>query len=115
VDKEKKEEYGLLIEYEYCTGCYACVVACSQEYGWPAGMAGMKVMEIVEDLPKDKNYLVYMPFPTELCALCAGRRKEGLEPACVAHCMAGCIKCGSVEELAAQTKGRKRMVIWKPR
>ena len=52
MDKEKKEEYGLLIEYEYCTGCYACVVACSQEYGWPAGMAGMKVMEIVEDLPQ---------------------------------------------------------------
>jgi Fe-S-cluster-containing dehydrogenase component len=115
VSDEKKKEYGLLIEYEYCTGCYTCVVACSQEYGWPAGMAGMKVMEIVESLPKDKNYLVYMPFPTELCVLCAGRRKEGLEPACVAHCMAGCIKCGPIEELATEMVGRKRIVLWKPR
>ncbi|MFC1640021.1 4Fe-4S binding protein [Gemmatimonadota bacterium] len=22
-------EYGLLIDYEYCTGCHACEVACA--------------------------------------------------------------------------------------
>jgi Fe-S-cluster-containing dehydrogenase component len=110
-----KKEHGLLIEYEYCTGCYACVVACSQEYNWPEGMAGMKVTEIVENLPNDKSYLVYLPFPTELCVLCAGRRREGREPACVAHCMAKCIKCGPIDELAAEMAGRKRMVLWKPR
>ena len=26
----KKPQYGLLIDYEYCTGCYACRVACSR-------------------------------------------------------------------------------------
>jgi Fe-S-cluster-containing dehydrogenase component len=112
---KRKEEHGLLIEYEYCTGCQACVIACSQEYGWPAGMAGMRVTEMVENLPKDKHYLIYMPFPTELCVLCAGRRKEGLEPACVKHCMSNCIKCGTIVELAAEMTGRKRMVLWKPR
>jgi Fe-S-cluster-containing dehydrogenase component len=115
VSEAEKEEYGLLIEYEYCTGCLACVVACSQEYKWPAGMAGMKVNEIVENLPKDKNYLVYLPFPTELCVLCAARRKEGKEPACAVHCMARCIKCGPIERLATEMAGRKRMVLWKPR
>ena len=37
----KKPEYGLLIDYEYCTGCYTCQVACAQEYNWPAGMGGI--------------------------------------------------------------------------
>ena len=111
----KEKEHGLLIEYEYCTGCYACVVACSQEYGWPAGMAGMKVTEIVENLPKDKHYLVFLPFPTELCVLCAGRRKEGLQPACVQHCMANCMKYGRVEDLAKEMVKKPRQVLWVPR
>ena len=37
----EKHEYGLLIDYEYCTGCVACQVACQQEHGWEAGMGGM--------------------------------------------------------------------------
>lgn len=111
----KEKEHGLLINYEYCTGCYTCAIACSQEYHWPAGMSGMKVMEVLESLPKDKTYLAFLPFPTELRVLCAGRRKEGLEPACVQHCMARIIKGGPVDELAAEMAGHKRMVLWKPR
>lgn len=111
---EKKTDYGLLIHYEYCTGCYTCMIACSQEHNWPAGMAGMKVMEVMQDLPKDKAYLSYIPFPTELCVLCAGRVKKGLKPACVQHCMANCISHGTIEELAKEMKGKKRTVLWNP-
>jgi Fe-S-cluster-containing dehydrogenase component len=106
---------GLLIDYEYCTGCYACQVACAQEYKWPAGMSGMKVIEVVQNLPKDRAYLAYLPFPTELCTLCASRTKKGLEPACVKHCMAACIKYGRVEELAGEMGQKPRMVLWAPR
>ncbi|MBW1720553.1 MAG: 4Fe-4S binding protein [Deltaproteobacteria bacterium] len=111
----EKSQYGLLINYEYCTGCHTCVVACSQEYRWPAGMSGMRVLEVVENLPKDKAYLAFLPFPTELCILCRPRTKKGLEPACVKHCMASCIKYGTIEELAEEMKGKPRMVLWKPR
>jgi Fe-S-cluster-containing dehydrogenase component len=110
-----KVRHGLLIDYEYCTGCYACQVACAQEYKWPAGMSGMKVIEVVQSLPKDRAYLAYLPFPTELCTLCAGRTKKGLEPACVKHCMAACIKYGRVEELAKEMGQKPRMVLWAPR
>ena len=72
----KNSEYGLLIDYEYCTGCYACQVACAQEYKWPAGMGGIRVKEIVQNLPNDKPYLLFLPFPTELCVLCAARTKK---------------------------------------
>jgi Fe-S-cluster-containing dehydrogenase component len=110
-----KARHGLLIDYEYCTGCYACQVACAQEYKWPAGMSGMKVIEVVQSLPKDRAYLAYLPFPTELCTLCAGRTKKGLEPACVKHCMAACIKYGQVDELAQEMVQKPRMVLWAPR
>ena len=50
---DRKPEHGLLIDYEYCTGCHSCEVACSQEYGWEPGMAGMRVIEVVEPRPKD--------------------------------------------------------------
>ena len=109
-----KSKHGLLIDYEYCTGCHTCEIACSQEYHWPPGMAGIKVMEIVENLPDDNAYLVYLPFPTELCVLCAARTKKGEDPACVRHCMAACIKHGPIEELAGEMK-KPRMVLWSPR
>ncbi len=111
----KKPQYGLLIDYEYCTGCYACQVACAQEYHWPAGMAGIQVIEVVQKLPHDKAYLTYLPFPTELCVLCASRTKKGLEPACVKHCMAACMKYGPIEELAQEMGKKPRMVLWVPR
>jgi len=56
-----------------------------------------------------------LPFPTELCTLCAGRTKKGLEPACVKHCMAACMKYGRVEELAKEMGQKPRMVLWSPR
>ena len=46
----KKPEHGLLIDYEYCTGCYTCQIACCQEYGWEAGMSGMQIIEQVQNL-----------------------------------------------------------------
>lgn len=111
----EKEAYGLLIDYEYCTGCYTCQVACAQEHGWPAGMSGIRVIEYVQNLPNDKAYLTYIPFPTELCVLCAARTKKGLQPACVQHCMAACMKYGKIEELAREMGKKPRMVLWSPR
>ena len=111
----EKPQCGLLIDYEYCTGCYACQVACAQEYQWPAGMSGMQVIEVVQKLPHGKAYLTYLPFPTELCVLCASRTRKGLQPACVQHCMAACMKYGPVEELAKEMGKKPRMVLWVPR
>ena len=112
---DRKPEYGLLIDYEYCTACHTCEVACAQEHHWSAGMAGIKVIEVAQKLPNDKVYLTYLPFPTELCILCAGRTKKGLEPACVQHCMAACMKYGRIEELAKEVGQKARMVLWVPR
>jgi len=110
-----KERYGLLIDYEYCTGCFACQIACAQEYQWPAGMGGIRVQEVVQALPNDRAYLSYFPFPTELCILCKPRTKRGLQPACAKHCMAGCMSYGRVEDLAKEMGHKPRMVLWAPK
>jgi Fe-S-cluster-containing dehydrogenase component len=112
---ERKPEHGLLIDYEYCTGCHTCEVACAQEYGWQAGTSGMKVIEVVEKLPNDRAYLAFLPFPTELCVLCVRRTTQGLSPACVQHCMATCMKYGRIEDLALELKAKPRQVLWAPR
>jgi len=111
----KKPENGLLIDYEYCTGCFACQIACSQEHGWKAGMSGIQVMEIVQDLPKDKSYLTFLPFPTELCILCANRTKKGLQPACVKHCMSGCMTYGKLSDLSKELGTKPKLVLWSPK
>ncbi len=112
---EGKEIYGMLIDYEYCTGCHTCEVACAQEYDWEEGISGMKVMEIVEKLPNEEYYLVYLPFPTEVCSLCLGRIKKGQEPQCVKHCMAKCLEFGRLEDLMEKMKIKRRTVIFRPR
>jgi Fe-S-cluster-containing dehydrogenase component len=109
-----KPAYGLLIDYEYCTGCYACQVACAQEYNWPAGMGGIRVQEIVQNLPNDKHYLMFLPVPTELCSLCPKRTQKGLKPACVQHCMAACMRYGKIEELSKEIT-KPRMALWSPK
>jgi Fe-S-cluster-containing dehydrogenase component len=68
----------------------------------------------VEPLPKDKVYLAYIPLPTELCMLCARRTKEGLDLACIKHCMAAVIKYGQIEDLAKEMD-KPRMVLQAPR
>jgi Fe-S-cluster-containing dehydrogenase component len=111
----EKKRHGLLIDYEYCTGCYACQVACCQEYGHEAGSSGMSVIEQVVKRRNGKPYLAFIPFPTELCILCNPRTKKGLQPACAQHCMARVIKWGEVEELAKQMRQKPRQVLWAPK
>lgn len=108
-------KYGLLIDYEYCTGCHSCEVACKQEKDLPVGRWGIKLFEFIQPLPGGKLYITYVPFPTELCNLCAQRLKKGDVPACVKHCMANCMASGPVDELVEKLKKKPRQVLWVPK
>jgi len=107
-------ENGMLVDYTYCTGCSACEVACKQEYGRKAGVVGgVKVMELMHELPSGKLDITNYPVFTKFCSFCAGRVKKGLEPACVIHCMAAVLKFGPVEELARESFKKRKSVLWK--
>ena len=73
-------EFGLLIEYHYCTGCLSCEVACQQEHNHPAAGTGITVTEYVMETPNGLS-IDYLPFPTALCDLCAARTQKGEQPA----------------------------------
>lgn len=105
---------GLLIEYEYCTGCHACEVACKQEHNFSGGMVGIRVDELITEGP-DKVHIDFIPLLTRFCDLCAERTKSGDQPACVKHCQSMCMAYGSITELAKIMESKPRSLIYAPR
>ncbi|MBW1801454.1 MAG: oxidoreductase [Deltaproteobacteria bacterium] len=99
---------GLLIEYDYCTGCHSCEVACQQEHNYPAGT------EYILETFQEKPSIYYLPFPTELCNLCAERTAQGEQPSCVKHCQAQCMTFGPIEELVKEMDKKSKMVLYSP-
>ena len=53
---------GLLIDYDYCTGCHTCEVACQQEHSYPAGEFGIKVTEYILETFEEKPSIFISPF-----------------------------------------------------
>ncbi len=106
---------GLLIEYEYCTGCHTCEVACKQEHNYPVGIGGIHLNEIITQLPNEKIRIDYLPFPTIHCDLCAARTRKGEQPSCVKHCQSSCMWYGDVSELAKNMQSKPKSVIFAPK
>lgn len=104
-------KHGILIDYQYCTGCHSCEVACQQENGYEAGQFGITVTEYVL---KGKNGLTidYVPFMTDLCNLCLAREKQGKKPACVKHCLARCLLFGKVDDLMVEVKKMPKSLVF---
>ena len=106
-------EYGLLVDYKYCTGCLSCEFACNQEFGFPPGQAGMKVSQYGPwEIGKDKYEYLFVPAVTGLCNLCEKRVEKGKLPTCVQHCQALVIAYGPLEELAKKMTGKSKQVLF---
>lgn len=107
-----REGYGLLIDYEYCSGCHACEVACKKEHDMPRGDFGIKILQ---DGPRQNSNgsweYEHLPLPTSLCDLCAGRVALGKLPTCVHHCQAGVMVYGTLEELAKKANKGKMTIF----
>lgn len=110
------KSYGLLIDYDYCTGCHSCETACKMELGLPLGQYGIKILQDgPRKLENGKWEYNYLPIPTSLCNLCEDRVKMGKKPTCVHHCQAAVMTYGTVEELSKQMEGNKKMVLFTPK
>ena len=116
---EKYADYGLLIDYKYCTNCRSCEVACQQEKGLASDQFGIRVLESKAerkgDVIDDAWDWAYVPMPTWRCDLCAERLSAGRKPMCVKHCLAACMQVGPMDELAERAKELgDKVVIFKP-
>jgi len=109
------EDYGLLVDYKYCSGCHACEVACKNHLGVGVGKFGIKLLEKgpYQLEGKDNWDWDYMPVPTALCDMYADRIDAGKKPTCVHHCLAFCLGYGPIDELAKKMKdlGNRVMIF----
>ena len=108
------KDYGLFIDYEFCTGCHTCEMACKVEHKLPKGQWGIVLGKIgpFETAPDKWDYH-FVPMPTDLCDLCADRVAEGRWPTCVHHCQASVIEFGPVEELVKRMN-KPKTVLFRP-
>ena len=104
-----KGEYGLFIDYEYCSGCNACLTACKMEHDMPESDFGIRIFQDGPVQYSDGSWHYdYLPMPTDLCDLCADRVADGKLPTCVHHCQNAVMVYGKVEDLAARAKAAQK-------
>jgi Fe-S-cluster-containing dehydrogenase component len=109
---------GILADMNYCTGCHACEVACKQENGYPVGISGIKITEIImEDVGAGRVHFDYVPYFSKNCNLCAPRIASGEDtrPACVKHCGTASLHYGDIEELAKEMASVPRSILYSPK
>ena len=104
---------GILIDYEYCTGCHSCEVACQMEHDLPADRWGIKIAQFGPwKLGEDDYDFSFIPYPTKLCDLCAERVAAGKQPTCVKHCLAQVLRYGEVEDLSARLQDKAKQLLY---
>lgn len=97
-----------VIDYEYCTGCHTCEIACQQEHGLEPDQFGIKISQIGPDQIDDRTWQYeFLPIPTDRCDKCAERQDEGKLPSCQQHCQAGCIYIGQLSDLESKLEKDK--------
>ncbi len=107
--------YGLLIDYEFCTGCHTCEIACTEAHGLAGGQGGIKLCQVGPIRRGEEGwFFVFVPVPTDRCDLCRERVQGGLQPACVRHCQAGVMKFGTIKELAQYMEVKAHTVLFAP-
>jgi anaerobic dimethyl sulfoxide reductase subunit B (iron-sulfur subunit) len=112
---------GLLVDYQWCTGCHSCEIACQMENGLPVGQYGIKVCEVgpwqyggEEDgcaMSDAKWQYSYIPVLTDQCTLCATRLAKGKLPTCVKHCQSQCIKLVSAEQASSELASKRKQMF----
>ncbi len=106
---------GILIQYDYCTGCHACEVACKKECNLPKGEFGIRVMEYGPAKSKEDRWdYFFLPVPTDHCDLCHDRLNAGKLPSCVHNCQSKVMEYGNVKELAEKMVYIKKCVLFSP-
>lgn len=106
-------KHGILVDYDWCTGCHSCEVACQMEHGLPVDQYGIKVMELGPwSYCEGKWQITYFPVFSDQCNLCAERTAQGKLPSCVHHCQAQCLTYGPLEELAQKLAEHPKQALF---
>lgn len=93
---------GFLVDYEFCTGCHSCEIACAVSHDLPNDQAGIVLRHVGPwEMENGRWEDTYIPAYTDACNLCAnGEAAHDGVPMCAHHCQANILRFGDVEELA---------------
>lgn len=106
-------QYGILIDYDWCTGCYSCDISCQVEHSFPVGQTGIRVQEIGPwQIEGEQWQYSFLPVPTDQCDLCEERTATGKAPTCVKHCQAQCMTYGELEKLAKELGKKPKQTLF---
>lgn len=109
---------GILIDYEYCSGCQSCMMACQVEHNLPKDQQGVVVTTVgpwTIDAEADLYQYDNIPLFTDQCDLCAERAEKSKLPSCVKHCLAACLTYGTVEELSKKLSDKPKQILFVPK
>ena len=99
----------LVVDYDYCSGCHTCEIACQQEHGFAPDQYGIKLTQVGPDQITERKWQYdFVPVPTDRCAK---RQDSGKVPSCVQHCQAGCIYVGTLDEVSDKL-GKGKVVLF---
>ena len=102
----------LVVDYDYCSGCHTCEIACQQEHGFAPDQYGIKLTQVGPDQITGRKWQYdFVPVPTDRCDRCAKRQDSGKVPSCVQHCQAGCIYVGTLDEVSDKL-GKGKVVLF---
>lgn len=103
---------AFLIDYEWCTGCHSCEIACQMLHDLPPQQFGVKLNTVGPwEYGDEKWVLKNIPFFTDQCNQCGDRQAHGQLPTCVQHCQAQCLKYGNVEDMIVELRKKPHQII----
>lgn len=102
------KKVGMLVDLDFCVGCYACQSACEDYNKLPLGITYLRVFnhkpdEVDGDL---KMFMAPVPYKLEQCAECLSKEEKA---PCTAICIAKALHVDEVDALneLADKMGRR--------
>ena len=101
---------GMLINYDYCTGCHTCEVACRVEHGFPDDQGGVAVAQTGpwEYAPDRYQFRACPSSPTSATSAPSAGRRARIPLASTTARRSSCATATRPNWLARQRKGRSR-------
>lgn len=100
----KRDDGLVLVDHDKCIGCRYCVVSCPYQARYYLGKIKGYFGDDYLTPYEEAGYRKYQSGVTYKCTFCVDRIDKGLEPACVANCMAKARHFGDLDDPSSEVR-----------